>query len=149
MNIIKIRQAESKDKKLIYNWFNLKESIFYKLKTKKKISLREHEIWFNKTVRQKFNKLLIIEENKSSIGQIRLELIKKNIFTIDIFILKEHRKRGIASEALKFSEQLLKRKSKVISIVKKNNLNSLKFFISNDYKIIKNSNISWYLEKII
>ena len=36
MNIIKIRKAEKKDKKLIYKWFNLKESINYKIKTKKK-----------------------------------------------------------------------------------------------------------------
>ena len=149
MNIIKVRKAENKDKKLIYKWFNLKESINYKIKTKRKISLREHEIWFNKIIQKKCNKLLIIEENRKNIGQIRLELIKKNIFTIDIFILKEYRKKGIASNALKISEQLLKRKSKIISIVKKNNINSLSFFISNDYKVIKNSNICWYLEKII
>ena len=149
MNIIKVRKAENKDKKLIYKWFNLKESINYKIKTKRKISLREHEIWFNKIIKKKCNKLLIIEENRKNIGQIRLELIKKNIFTIDIFILKEYRKKGIASKALKISEQLLKRKSKIISIVKKNNINSLSFFISNDYKVIKNSNICWYLEKII
>ena len=149
MNIIKVRKAENKDKKLIYKWFNLKESINYKIKTKRKISLREHEIWFNKIIQKKCNKLLIIEENRENIGQIRLELIKKNIFTIDIFILKEYRKKGIASNALKISEQLLKRKSKIISIVKKNNINSLSFFIANDYKVIKNSNICWYLEKII
>ena len=149
MNIIKVRKAENKDKKLIYKWFNLKESINYKIKTKRKISLREHEIWFNKIIQKKCNKLLIIEENRKNIGQIRLELIKKNIFTIDIFILKEYRKKGIASKALKISEQLLKRRSKIISIVKKNNINSLSFFISNDYKVIKNSNICWYLEKII
>ena len=149
MNIIKVRKAENKDKKLIYKWFNLKESINYKIKTKRKISLREHEIWFNKIIQKKCNKLLIIEENRKNIGQIRLEIIKKNIFTIDIFILKEYRKKGIASKALKISEQLLKRKSKIISIVKKNNINSLSFFISNDYKVIKNSNICWYLEKII
>jgi GNAT superfamily N-acetyltransferase len=149
MNIIKVRKAENKDKKLIYKWFNLKESINYKIKTKRKISLREHEIWFNKIIQKKCNKLLIIEENRKNIGQIRLELIKKNIFTIDIFVLKEYREKGIASKALKISEQLLKRKSKIISIVKKNNINSLSFFISNDYKVIKNSNICWYLEKII
>ena len=93
MNIIKIRTAETKDKKLIYKWFNLKESINYKIKTKKKISLREHNIWFNKIIQKKYNKLLIIEENRKNIGQIRLELIKKNTFTIDIFILKDFRKK--------------------------------------------------------
>ena len=149
MNIIKIRTAETKDKKLIYKWFNLKESINYKIKTKKKISLREHNIWFNKIIQKKYNKLLIIEENRKNIGQIRLELIKKNTFTIDIFILKDFRKKGVATEALKISEQLLKKNSKIISIVKKNNINSLNFFMSNDYKVIKNSKIYWYLEKII
>ena len=149
MNIIKIRTAETKDKKLIYKWFNLKESINYKIKTKKKISLREHNIWFNKIIQKKYNKLLIIEENRKNIGQIRLELIKKNTFTIDIFILKDFRKKGLAREALKISEQLLKKNSKIISIVKKNNINSLSFFMSNDYKVIKNSKICWYLEKII
>ena len=55
----------------------------------------------------------------------------------------------MATEALKISEQLLKKNSKIISIVKKNNINSLNFFMSNDYKVIKNSKIYWYLEKII
>ena len=55
----------------------------------------------------------------------------------------------MASKALKISEQLLKKNSKIISIVEKNNINSLSFFISNDYKVIKNSKICWYLEKII
>tara|TARA_Y100000589_G_scaffold332088_1_gene389166 strand:- start:10924 stop:11373 length:450 start_codon:yes stop_codon:yes gene_type:complete len=149
MNIIKIRKAEKKDKKLIYKWFNLKESINYKIKTKRKISLREHNIWFNKIIKKKYNKLLIIEENRKNIGQIRLELIKINTFTIDIFILKDFRKKGVATEALKISEQLLKKNSKIISIVKKNNINSLGFFMSNDYKVIKNSKICWYLEKTI
>lgn len=111
MNIIKIRKAENKDIKLIYKWFNLNESINYKIKTKSKISLREHEIWFKKIIKKKCNKLLIIEENRNNIGQIRLELLKKNIFTVDIFILKEYRKKGIASEAIKFSEKLLKKKN--------------------------------------
>ena len=149
MNIIKIRKAEKKDKKLIYKWFNLKESINYKIKTKRKISLREHDIWFNKITKKKYNKLLIIEENRKNIGQIRLEFIKKNTFTIDIFILKDFRKKGVAKEALRITEQLLKKNSKIISIVKKNNINSLSFFMSNDYKVIKNSKICWYLEKII
>ena len=77
MNIIKVRKAENKDKKLIYNWFNLKEIINYKIKTKRKISLREHGVWFNKIIKKKYNKLLIIEENIKNIGQIRLKQLKK------------------------------------------------------------------------
>ena len=149
MRIIRIRKVNNKDKKLIYKWFNTKESLNYKIKTKRKISLREHYIWFNKIIQAKYNKLLIIEENKKDIGQIRLELIKNRTYLIDIFVLKEYRKKGMASDALKMSEQLLEKKSSIISIVKKNNMNSLSFFISNNYKIIKTNKLSWYLEKTI
>ena len=76
-----------------------------------------------------------------------MELIKKNTFTIDIFILKIC-SVCVATEALKISEQLLKKIQNNINC-KKNNINSLGFFMSNDYKVIKNSKICWYLEKTI
>lgn len=97
----------------------------------------------------KKNNLLIIEIKNKNIGQISLEFIKYKAYVIDIFILKEYRKKGIASIALKMSEQLLEKKAKIISIVKKNNWKSYKFFISNDYKMIRNNNLSWCLQKTI
>ena len=92
---------------------------------------------------------MIIEIKNKNIGQISLEFIKYKAYVIDIFILKEYRKKGIASIALKMSEQLLEKKAKIISIVKKNNGKSYKFFISNDYKMIRNNNLSWCLQKTI
>ena len=51
MSDIKLKNASIKDGVLIYNWFNDKDNIRFKIKTKNKISLRDHLIWlkgFNK-----------------------------------------------------------------------------------------------------
>ena len=45
MTIIKLKKATIKDELLIYNWFNNKENINYKIKKKKKnFSSRTHNL---------------------------------------------------------------------------------------------------------
>ena len=43
---IKIRKANEKDKKILFNWFNDKKTLKYKLKTRSKVSFIEHSLWF-------------------------------------------------------------------------------------------------------
>ena len=98
MNEIKLKRVEKHDKLLIYSWFNELENIKLKIKTKHKISIREHNIWFNKILNSKKKKFwLIITKNKIA-GQIRLDLIDKDIFEVDIFIIKNLRGLNIKAK---------------------------------------------------
>ena len=45
---INIRKANEKDRKILFDWFNDKESFKYKLKTKSKISFKEHSLWLKR-----------------------------------------------------------------------------------------------------
>ena len=74
---IKIRKAIEKDKKILFDWFNDKESFKYKLKTKSKINFKEHSLWLKNILSDSNNFLSIIEANEVLVGQIRLDYIKR------------------------------------------------------------------------
>ena len=144
-----IRKALQKDKLLIYYWFNHKESIKYKIKTKFKVSLANHTRWFNKFLKNKKSCLWIIENEGAFIGQIRLENIQHNKYEIDIYIRSEYRKSGLATRFLKYAENNLNKGSLIFSFVKKNNIKSLKFFKKNNYLINNTTCQGWILRKSI
>ena len=144
-----IRKALQKDKLLIYYWFNHKESIKYKIKTKFKVSLASHTRWFNKFLKNKKCYMWIIENEGAFIGQIRLEHTHYNKYEIDIYIRSEFRKAGLASRFLKYAEANLNKGSIIFSFVKKNNIKSLKFFKKNDYLINDTTCHGWVLKKSI
>ena len=149
MNEIKLKRVEKHDKLLIYSWFNELENIKLKIKTKHKISIREHNIWFNKMLHSKKKRFwLIITKNKIA-GQIRLDLIDKDIFEVDIFIIKNLRGLNIASNGLALAEKKLKKGSAIISTVKKNNKRSLVFFKNCNYHIFFENRILWKLKKVV
>ena len=50
MPSVELKSVTTSENLLIYNWFNDKDNIRYKIKTKNKISLRDHLVWT-----QKFN----------------------------------------------------------------------------------------------
>ena len=68
---------------------------------------------------------------------------------ISIAISKEFRKFGYGSDILRKSEKFLKKKTIIISKIKKNNKASIKIFKKNNYKIIKKNNNSLALIKFI
>ena len=78
MTKIKLKKATIKDELLIYNWFNNKENISYKIKTKKKISLREHTIWIKNFFKKELGSIYYNFQNKA-IGNIRLSYVKTKI----------------------------------------------------------------------
>ena len=66
-----------------------------------KIKKSDHEEWFkNKLFSQKSRLWIIENDNKHKIGQIRIDLIEKKIANIDIYLKKEHRGKGHATERL-------------------------------------------------
>jgi len=98
-------------------------------------SIKEHRKWFEKNINDKGNLFLIIKKDKSKIGFIRYEK-KEFYYDISISIIPRYQSINIGSRALKSSEEILK-KGMIISRIKKNNRNSIKFFLKNDYSILK------------
>ena len=146
---LSLRKILKKDKKILFYWFNDKESIKYKLRTTNKISFNSHTIWFNKNLFNRKSLIWIIKINKQLIGQIRFSYIANYSYEIDIFLSKEYRGRGIASNALKKAETFLEKKTQVISTIKKNNINSYKFFKKNSFFLTQDNKNYWKLNKII
>ena len=144
---IKIRKAVEKDKKNLFEWFNDQESFKYKLKSKSKISFKEHNLWFKNTLSNSNNFLFIIEANEFLVGQIRLDYINIKKYEIDIFIVKEYRGMKIAKHALIEAEKKLSNGSIIVSKVKKNNEDSLNFFLANNFTIFREDKIKWELKK--
>ena len=59
-NQIQIRKLLKRDKLNLYKWFNDYQNISYKLKTKYRVTLNAHNIWLNKFLNSKKNKLWLI-----------------------------------------------------------------------------------------
>ena len=149
MREIELQKFTLKEKFLLYNWFNDYENIKFKIKTKNKISLRDHITWLQKFTKQKLGKIWIINYNKVKIGNIRITYIKKKHFEIDIFLEKKYRGLNLASICLKKIEGNLKRGTIVYSHIKKNNIKSLKFFTKNQYLRFYSTKEVWFLKKKI
>ena len=142
-----LRLAELKDKCLLYRWVNSKDSLGIKIKTDKKISFSNHEIWFEERLKDNNTFIWIIEENKNKpIGQIRFQYSKEKYFDIDIYIINKFRKLGIASIELKNAENISNVKP-LRATVKKNNYSSYLFFNRNGYRLIFEDQESWVLVK--
>ena len=142
-----LRLAELKDKCLLYRWVNSKDSLGIKIKTDKKISFSNHEIWFEERLKDNNTFIWIIEENKNKpIGQIRFQYSKEKYFDIDIYIINKFRKLGIASIELKNAENISNVKP-LRATVKKNNFSSYLFFNRNGYRLIFEDQESWVLVK--
>ena len=149
MTQITLKKATIKDELLIYNWFNNKENLSYKIKTKKKISLRTHTIWIKRFFKERLGCILIINFQNKAIGNIRLSNIKKKNYEVDIFIDKKYRNLNIASSSLQRLEKKLEKGTIIYSYIKKNNLKSMKFFKKNNYLLFKSTKNIWYLKKSI
>ena len=146
---IKLRKISMIDKLLIYSWFNKNDNIQFKIKTKNKILLKDHNIWLRNFITKKLGCIWIIKYENKDIGNIRLNKFNHKEYEIDIFIAKKYRGLQIASKSLLITEKKLKKGSVIHSNVKKNNNRSFQFFIKNNYKLYKSNKVVWFLKKYI
>ena len=98
------------------------------------ITVKRHKDWFLKKIKSKKDLFLIIAMGKYKIGTIRYDK-KEFYYEISISILPKYQSLNIGSEALKASENILK-KGMILSNIKKNNQKSLRFFIKNGYSVL-------------
>jgi RimJ/RimL family protein N-acetyltransferase len=132
---VSIRNAEKKDSLLLFNWFNEVDSLKFKIKTQKRINIKNHNKWFDERLIDIKTYIWIIEDkNNNSIGQIRFQKLDEEFYDIDIYIVRDNRKMGIASKALSLAENKAGVKP-LRAIVNNNNNTSRVFFLKNGFKI--------------
>ena len=130
-----IRNAEKKDSLLLLKWFNEADSLKFKIKTQKRISIENHNKWFDERLIDTKTYIWIIQDkNNNSIGQIRFQKLDEKFYDIDIYIARENRKKGIASKALSLAENKAGVKP-LRAIVNNYNNTSRVFFLKNGFKI--------------
>lgn len=106
----------------------------------KKNLINEHNGWFVNFIKNKKNKIFIIQLDKISLGYIRYTYIYENIYEISIALKKKYEGKNFASLAIEISEKILNKNCILISKVKKSNIRSIKFFEKNHYSLLQKSN---------
>jgi len=130
-----LKKVNLDHQKILYKWYNLKTVLKNSLKSKK-ISYKEHSEWFLKQLQSK-NIIKIIYSNKNLIGVIRLE--KQNSFhLLSYMIAPKYRRKGYAFAAIKqiISDLSYDKIKKIVAIVKKDNIPSIKIFLKLKFRQI-------------
>lgn len=127
---LRLRKACKSDLILIFNWANEKSVIKNSINRIRKLSVKEHEIWYKKYNSSKFNFIYIFSKNKNDIGLVRLDLVK-NLYFISYLIDKKFRNKGLGYIMLKKFLTFFYKKKKIKNFyakVKSNNISSIKIF---------------------
>ncbi len=145
--MVNIRYAKKEDSSLLLEWVNKSDSLEVKIESNNVISEVEHSKWFIERLNDNDTHIwIILNKDNVPIGQIRFQRKVNKYFDIDIYIVEEERRRGIAGKALNIASGSLN-SIFLRSIVKKNNLRSLNFFLNNGFKKISEDKFKWILIK--
>lgn len=130
---IKIKKTSKKDSQL---FFKLRNSVLGRKFSfnSKVISLNEHKKWFNKNFKNKYYYTLL--NNKKKIGYIRGDDVNDVIY-ISIALDSKFRKKNLASRSFKLFEKKIEDNSILFAKIKKQNINSIKFFEKNNFNLLK------------
>ena len=87
---MKLRLAQNKDLKFIFNLYNqnILEKNFF---SKKKVHFNEHKDWFKKSIREKKFFICLL---KDKIGYVRFNEIDKKNLTVSIAVKKKYKRKG-------------------------------------------------------
>ena len=120
------------------------------------ISWRDHKDWFEKNSLNKDMVIYVAEVDKVNLGYIRFDntFLYPEKYSISIILSPKYRGLGygrllLRNGIIKFWDQR-KNINKVIAIVKKKNINSIKLFLKENFKVEKetDSEIEYYLKRI-
>lgn len=138
-DLLRLRSVRQSDCITIWNWANdpvVRESAF----NNKYIPIDEHILWFSqKIIDPKIFFFIAYDKDDNPIGQIRFDL-SGDAAIVDISIDKIWRSKGYAKHLLNQGINCLLKKSAVTTIgayIKVNNLNSIKTFLSCDFKFLE------------
>jgi hypothetical protein len=131
---IKLIKINKNHEKFILNFRNkkfLRKNSF----SKKKISIKEHSVWFKNFIDNINNLGFVIQLKSKKIGYVRYEY-KELYYEISIGIEPRYRKKNFASKALWLSEKKLKKKLIIAKVVKNNKFSEF-FFKRNNYELLE------------
>lgn len=144
MKKITIQKCKLDDAYYILKIYN--ETVSYGLSgTKRKIQLNDHIKWLKKKLLSKKDIIYICRINRIIIGYIRFEKIYRGGCEISIAFKKNFINKGFGSTLLKKSIKKLtkvKKIKKIKSKVRKKNVNSIMFFLKNNFLEIKNKKLN-------
>ena len=122
---LNLKHAEIKDIKFTHQLFNqnILEKNFF---SRKKVNLRNHEIWFKKRIKQK---KFYIGWLRKRVGYIRFDEINKKNLSVSIDIDKKYKRKGYGKKMLlKTLNNEEISKFNVLAKIRQDNLTSKKFF---------------------
>jgi RimJ/RimL family protein N-acetyltransferase len=139
-----IQKVEKKDSLTIWLWRNDKRSFFFS-KNKKKITLKAHNKWFEKNLKNKkikFYKGYLFKKNeKQKVGVVRFN-IKSKYALVSINLNPIMRGKGLSYILLAASVEKFLKFKKIILIaeIEKNNIASINCFLKNKFYFLKSKN---------
>ncbi len=145
--MISIRKATLADELVLLEWVNQYDSLSTKIETKNKILLSKHKKWFLERLNDLGTYIwIILNEKRKPLGQIRFQKKIEKYFDVDIYVESNERRKGIAKKALYLAQRETGLKP-LRAFVKKNNINSYKFFLSNGFLLQLEDESMWVLIK--
>ena len=131
---MKLRLAQNKDLKFIFNLYNqnILEKNFF---SKKKVHFNEHKDWIKKNIREKKFYVCLL---KDKIGYVRFEKIDKKNLSVSIAIKEKYKRKGYGRAMLiKALNKKTISRFNVFAIIKNKNFISKKFFLNSGFKLVK------------
>lgn len=135
---ITVREAQSEDMLLYFNWVNDPLVRKFAFKTNH-ISLECHSQWFEKKLKSDDTILCLCYMNKNPIGQVRFDKMEDGLY-IDISIDKAYRGKGYGKKVLNSSIDYVSNKYgfyNFISEVKEENVASANLFLSTGFVLVE------------
>lgn len=114
------------------------------------ITYQEHLNWISPIINgtNKKRLLFVVIAKGEKTGQIRFDILDKNVSEVSISFLKEHHGAGIANFALKKGIDIMKKLgvTKILAEIFENNISSIKFFEKHGFTFLKDitSNLKLY-----
>jgi len=145
--LVSIRKARLEDELLLLEWVNNLDSLSTKIKNNAIITPLQHKKWFMVRLNDPNTYIwIIINEEKISVGQIRFQNKTEKYLDVDIYVLREEREKSIGHKAFKLAAESVEF-SPLRAIVKKTNVRSYNFFISNAFTLQSEDEFKWVLIK--
>ena len=140
---LQVSLATENDSKDILLWRNDKTTLLY-TPSSRKISPKEHDLWFSKMLKSKNNDILIIKKASLKVGMIRFDYYK--VFNeISINLNPEFRGKNLSSLSIKtgiaFLDFLDQSKKPILAKIKSNNIASIKTFEKSGFKRVKSEKL--------
>lgn len=137
---VKIREVNESDIEFLWYLRNLPETYRYS-RNSRKVAYEEHLNWIMPILmgeKENVNLYVILCDGKRA-GQVRFDLLEKQVAEVSISIFSKYWGKGVALSGMKQGMEIMKNKDirKFIAEVKKENIGSLHFFTKAGFKSFK------------